>query len=67
MALLFLHAFQFASAPRCFMCLGVPKQVEGLSRKSDTKGVPTYSGKVLSKAEINDIYREESEGTQGSS
>ena len=49
------------------MGLGVPKQVEGLSRKSDTKGVPTYSGKVLSKAEINDIYREESEGTQGSS
>ena len=49
------------------MGFGVPKQVDGLSRKSDTKGVPTYSGKVLRKAEINDIYREESEGTQGSS
>ena len=36
-------------------------------RKSANLGVLTYIRKVWSKAEINDIYREESEGTQGSS
>lgn len=42
-------------------------QIDCCTRKSATKGVPTYSVKVLSKAGVNAIYREESEGTQGSS
>ena len=41
--------------------------VHFLTRKSDIKLGPRYSEKVGSKVEVNAIYREESEGTQGSS
>ena len=42
-------------------------RVHTFLRKSAIGASPAYKVKVRSKAEINDIYREESEGAQGSS
>jgi hypothetical protein len=45
----------------------IPKTLDVLSRKSAKKKIPTPMKNLLSEAEQNVIYREESEGTQGSS
>ena len=45
----------------------IPERLDVLTRKSAKKKIPTPLGNVLSEAEQNVIYREESEGTQGSS
>ena len=56
---------------RSIMCLrmrsAIPKTLDVLSRKSAKKKIPTPMKNLLSEAEQNVIYREESEGTQGSS
>ena len=45
----------------------IPKGLDVITRKSAKKKIPTHIKKVWSEAEQNVIYREESEGTQGSS
>ena len=56
---------------RCIYCVtrcsALSKTLDVFSRKSAKKKIPTHIKKVLSEAEQNVIYREESEGTQGSS
>jgi hypothetical protein len=49
------------------MCYTIPKMLDVLTRKSAKKKIPTPIKNLLSEAEQNVIYREESEGTQGSS
>ena len=49
------------------VCFVVCKMLDVFTRKSAKKKIPTHIVNLLSKAELNDIYREESEGTQGSS
>ena len=45
----------------------IPKGLDVITRKSAKKKIPTHIKNLLSEAEQNVIYREESEGTQGSS
>ena len=49
------------------VCFAVSIMLDVFTRKSAKKKIPTPLGNVLSEAEQNVIYREESEGTQGSS
>lgn len=49
------------------MCSTIPERLDVLTRKSAKKKIPTHIKNLLSEAEQNVIYREESEGTQGSS
>lgn len=49
------------------VCFVVCKMLDVFTRKSAKKKIPTHIVNLLSKAELNDIYREESEGAQGSS
>ena len=48
-------------------CSTLSKTLDVFSRKSAKKKIPTHIKNLLSEAEQNVIYREESEGTQGSS
>lgn len=56
---------------RSIMCprmrSAIPEMLDVFSRKSAKKKIPTPIENLLSEAEQNVIYREESEGTQGSS
>lgn len=49
------------------VCFVVSIMLDVFTRKSAKKKIPTHIVNLLSKAELNDIYREESEGAQGSS
>ena len=49
------------------VCFVVWKMLDVFTRKSAKKKIPTHIVNLLSKAELNDIDREESEGAQGSS
>ena len=49
------------------MCSAILERLDVLTRKSAKKKIPTPLGNLWMEAEQNVIYREESEGTQGSS
>lgn len=49
------------------VCFVVSIMLDVFTRKSAKKKIPTHIKNLLSEAEQNVIYREESEGTQGSS